>query len=312
MNIEKSEKNKLFTLMVVPHNGKKILSLEVSIFFMAMIGFLLCLTLFSALFFSYKHITNQASVLQSTAQLSSEKEKSKKLASDIQKVSQLNNTFSAELEKTNGILNNPPSNTSISSEQAGDFSQALYLDVAEQEDDAIKTIASLTETLNKNIPLLANVNKALETHTSLMKELPVYWPVPNSVISAEWGANIHPVYGSWYIHKGLDFAAVTGTPVYAAAEGVVTETGYDRGHGLNVYVSHKYGFKTHYSHLSVIKVTKGQEVKQGQRLGNVGATGLVTGPHLHLEVYLGEEIIDPGVYMKLLHSKRYAQVMRIR
>lgn len=310
MNTEKQDTNKIFTLMIIPHNGRKIRSLEVSILFLITMGILLCAMIFSTLFFSYRHITTQAKTFQNNAYLISEKEKSEKIANSIQKISELNNKFTAELENTNTILNNPQKSDVTHINKTGDFSQALYVNITEQDDGSIKALSIITEMLNKNIPMLANVNKSLAAHNNLMKELPVFWPVPNSVISAEWGPNIHPIYGSWYIHKGLDFAAIIGTPVYAVAEGIVTETGYDNGHGLHVYVSHKYGFKTHYSHLSAIKVVKGQEVKQGQRLGNIGATGLVTGSHLHLEIYLGEEIIDPGIYMKLLNSKRYAQVLR--
>ncbi len=298
--------------MIVPHNGRKIRSLEISIPFLITCGVLFCAMLFSALFFSYKHVTIQAKILQNNAYLISEKEKNEKISNSIQKISELNNKFTVELKKTSTILNNPQKNDVIHTNKKGDLSQALYMNISKQDDNSVKVLLTIAEMLNKNIPVLENVNKSLKAQTNLMKELPIYWPVPNSVISAEWGPNIHPVYGNWYIHKGLDFAAVVGTPVYSVAEGIVTETSYDNGHGLNIYISHKYGFKTHYSHLSVIKVVKGQKVKQGERLGNIGATGLVTGPHLHLEVYLGEDIIDPGPYMKLFHSQRYAQVLRNR
>jgi murein DD-endopeptidase MepM/ murein hydrolase activator NlpD len=93
----------------------------------------------------------------------------------------------------------------------------------------------------------------------------------------------HPVQKRYKAHRGVDYAANTGTPVLAAGDGKVIKSGYDRFNGHHVFVEHGGGITTKYIHFSKRKVRKGQRVKQGQVIGLVGATGLAAGPHLHYE-----------------------------
>jgi len=84
-------------------------------------------------------------------------------------------------------------------------------------------------------------------------------------------------------HRGVDYAANTGTPVFAAGDGKVIKAGYDRFNGHHVFIEHGGGITTKYIHFSKRKVRRGQKVKQGQVIGLVGSTGLAAGPHLHYE-----------------------------
>jgi murein DD-endopeptidase MepM/ murein hydrolase activator NlpD len=93
----------------------------------------------------------------------------------------------------------------------------------------------------------------------------------------------HPVQKRWKAHRGVDYAANTGTPVVAAGDGKVIKSGYDKYNGHHVFIQHGNGIETKYIHFSKRKVKKGQRVKQGQVIGLVGATGLAAGPHLHYE-----------------------------
>ena len=96
----------------------------------------------------------------------------------------------------------------------------------------------------------------------------------------------HPVQKRWKAHRGTDYAAKTGTPVVAAGNGRVTRAKYDKYNGNHVFIDHGNGIVTKYLHFSKRKVKKGQRVKQGQVIGNVGSTGLAAGPHLHYEFLL--------------------------
>jgi murein DD-endopeptidase MepM/ murein hydrolase activator NlpD len=101
--------------------------------------------------------------------------------------------------------------------------------------------------------------------------------------------------GLWaHTHTGLDFAADTGTPVMAVAKGVVQSVGWAGAYGNRIVIAHEDGTETWYCHLSAFEVSTGQSVAGGQRIGLVGATGNVTGPHLHLEVRPGAgDPVDP-------------------
>jgi murein DD-endopeptidase MepM/ murein hydrolase activator NlpD len=118
------------------------------------------------------------------------------------------------------------------------------------------------------------------------------WPV-RGVISSPFGPRIHPIYGIPSFHTGIDIAVPEGTPVRAAAGGVVTFSGWQEGFGLLVTIDHGNGYETYYGHLSKLLVSAGQSVSAGDVIALSGNTGLSTGPHLHFEVhYLGTPV-DP-------------------
>jgi murein DD-endopeptidase MepM/ murein hydrolase activator NlpD len=106
-----------------------------------------------------------------------------------------------------------------------------------------------------------------------------------------------PIDGSREFHKGVDIVAPTGTPVRAAADGLVTEAGRMAGYGSMIHLAHGYGLGTRYGHLSRLMVTPGQRVKRGDVIGLVGSTGRSTGPHLHYEVFRTGVQVDPRKYL---------------
>jgi murein DD-endopeptidase MepM/ murein hydrolase activator NlpD len=117
-------------------------------------------------------------------------------------------------------------------------------------------------------------------------------PVPGWETSG-YGMRRHPILGYTRMHRGIDFHAPYGSPIYAAADGVVTFVGRHGGHGNFVKLDNGGGLGTGYAHMSGFAVSVGEHVRRGQVLGYVGSSGLATGPHLHFEVYQNGETVNP-------------------
>lgn len=100
------------------------------------------------------------------------------------------------------------------------------------------------------------------------------------------------------MHEGHDFAGSTGTPIHATADGVVIHAGRQSGYGNLIRIRHEFGFETRYAHLSKIRVKVGQRVSRGERIGDMGNTGRSTGTHLHYEVRVGGNAVNPMKYIK--------------
>lgn len=112
-------------------------------------------------------------------------------------------------------------------------------------------------------------------------------------VTSNFGARRHPILGYTRMHAGVDFAAPTGTPIYAVGDAVVSYSGWRGGNGNYVRLEHGGGFGTGYSHMSRIAVGAGTRVRAGQIIGYVGSTGLSTGPHLHYELYRNGQKVNP-------------------
>ena len=130
-------------------------------------------------------------------------------------------------------------------------------------------------------------------------------PLDFTRVSSNFNPNrLHPIYKTQRPHRGTDYAAPRGTPVYAAGDGRVTEAGYTRPNGNYVFIQHGEQFETHYLHLHRLKVKKGARVKQGDVIGTVGSTGAATGPHLHYEFLVNGVHRNPRTVHKILPKAR--------
>ena len=132
-----------------------------------------------------------------------------------------------------------------------------------------------------------DANDKIEQNSSGMM-----WPVSGPITSG-FGLLVHPILRFARMHRGIDFGAGRGAPVYAAADGQVSRAGWAGGYGRQVRLVHGGGIATSYSHLSGIVADGGTMVRKGQLIGYVGSSGLSTGPHLHYEVYRGGVAVNP-------------------
>lgn len=139
--------------------------------------------------------------------------------------------------------------------------------------------------------------------TWLRNVLPIQWPVMGQIIS-RYGDRADPFSGEGGFHTGVDITAKVGTPVYAAADGIVHSAQYAGRYGRLVVIDHGSGITTWYAHLSQFQVLAGEEVRRGQLIGNSGATGRVSGPHLHFEVRQGGNPVNPSRFLSNAASIR--------
>jgi len=123
------------------------------------------------------------------------------------------------------------------------------------------------------------------------------WPL-RSYISSGYGYRASPFSGARQFHSGLDIGAPMGAPVRAAMSGRISHVGYDNSFGNYVVINHHSGYRTLYAHMSVVRVKAGSYVGTGERIGDVGSSGLSTGPHLHFTVYKDGKTVNPRSLMK--------------
>jgi len=122
-------------------------------------------------------------------------------------------------------------------------------------------------------------------------------PLATVRVTSAFGYRVHPIFGSVRLHTGVDLSATAGTPIRAAADGVVVTAGWMSGYGNTVVIDHGGGRATLYAHQSAMSVARGQQVSKGDVIGRVGCTGSCTGPHLHYEVRIDGKPVDPSPFL---------------
>ena len=127
------------------------------------------------------------------------------------------------------------------------------------------------------------------------KKFLVRKPVAEGIMRSGFGLRRHPILGYVKMHTGVDWAAPTGTPIYAAGNGVIEKEGWESGYGKFILIRHHNGYETAYGHMSAYAkgTHEGEHVRQGQVIGFVGSTGLSTGSHLHFEIRINDRFVDP-------------------
>lgn len=135
------------------------------------------------------------------------------------------------------------------------------------------------------------------SRTRIYRSGRLLWPTTSSIITSYFGYRVHPIWGTTRFHSGIDIGAGYGKPIYAAADGVVIFAGWYYGYGYTVVIDHGSGITTLYAHCSSLNVYKGQYVTRGQVIARVGSTGNSTGPHLHFEVQINGQPVNPLNYL---------------
>ncbi|MCK5116558.1 MAG: M23 family metallopeptidase [Candidatus Aegiribacteria sp.] len=179
--------------------------------------------------------------------------------------------------------------TSPMSEPPGD-NMFRYIDDLEMEIMLMERLAAAEQMAYDS---LASYLMGKDTE---LARIPSIWPVDGIFVS-NFGPRIDPFTGAVRIHKGLDLACISGTPIYAPADGVITFVGWTGGWGLNIVVKHSDRISTRYAHCSAACTVVGQDVNRGDLIARVGSTGRSVAPHLHYEVLINGVQVDPEDYI---------------
>ena len=143
--------------------------------------------------------------------------------------------------------------------------------------------------------------------------IPAIWPIDRTKlrhVSSLYGMRMHPTLGIWRKHEGIDLTAPIGTAVYASGNGVISQSQWRNGYGELIEVNHGFGYKSRYAHLSKRYVQVGDSVTRGQVIGEVGNTGVSSGPHLHYEVRYRDNTVNPIHYFnKDMSEEAYIDLM---
>lgn len=168
----------------------------------------------------------------------------------------------------------------------------------------------LTKTMDEAAAEFQQLQKAIfglrkdwANELAWLQTLPTGTPISGDFrVSSGFGMRTDPFTGTLARHEGLDFTASTGTPIIAAADGVITRSGWEETYGNIIEVTHAEGFMTRYAHISKRIGAEGQKVKRGERIAEVGSTGRSTGPHLHYEIFRFGRVLDPVQVLSISNS----------
>ena len=199
--------------------------------------------------------------------------------------------FTSSLDSIGATPGAKPTDPAYSG-KGGPGADITMMDVAASQN---KNLTAQIDRQKKNMHELLTI---IEGRNNRLSILPDLWPTDGGVISSYYGGRTGPINGGFDWHPGLDIAVEFGTPVYAAAMGTVEMAGWNGGYGQFVKIRHGNGYESAYGHMSGVAVTTGQQVRKGEIIGFVGSTGYSTGPHLHFEVFVDGENIDPLYMLK--------------
>ncbi|MBQ7159452.1 MAG: M23 family metallopeptidase [Treponema sp.] len=292
------------TIMIVPHAKGKVVNFQTNVFALACAAILVIGVVSSFVYFNRQAAGSGAEISRLMSENRQTLASLDELRDENNNLLQTAKRFQSSLSQALSLIGINQS-SSVSRASMGDSDLSSLFDTQEQVTGSTREandIRLLNSYLESAVQPIEEIGKMLESQENLFADIPNIWPIRGGIghISMQFGQNVHPITGQWYIHKGLDFSTWrSGDPVIATANGQVVTVGYDMSFGNYVIIKHKHGIYTRYCHMSRSNVQKGQFVTQRQIIGYIGNTGITTGPHLHYEVHIGSDVVDPAKYVNV-------------
>ncbi|GHV26660.1 peptidase M23 [Spirochaetia bacterium] len=297
-----------YTVVLVPHSEKRVYNIHVTVLSMACAALVLVGIVGAFFWYGASYSSTRNVLADKDGRLKNTQASLDQLRDETSRLLRTARGFEAALSNTLSALGvDTPSNNAASPSLSGDLSSFFDIkETAEGSLQEINDIRRLSEYLASAVEPVKEIGTLLDSQNALLTEIPSVWPIKGGIghISMFFGQNENPFTGQYYIHKGIDMSTYRqGDAIVAAADGQVVTVDYDAtGFGNYVIIKHKHGFYTRYGHMQLFRVHTGQRVQQGETIGYIGNTGLSTGPHLHYEVHIGSDVVDPFKYLNIRSS----------
>jgi murein DD-endopeptidase MepM/ murein hydrolase activator NlpD len=294
-----------YTVVFVPHSEKRVYNLHVTV--LSMLCFLLVITGIVGAFFWYgaSYNTTRAILAGKDSRLQDVQASLDQFRDELTVLQHAARNFEDALSGAFSAIG-PDLNTQRSPAPGGDLGSFFNIpETPEGMLPEVGDIRQLSAYLASVAEPIREIGAVLSNQSALLTEIPSVWPIKGGLgrVSMYFGQNINPFSGQWYIHKGIDISTYrSGDPIVSTADGQVVTIDYAEDFGNYVIIRHKHGYYTRYAHLLSSRVRLGQRVQQGDVIGYIGNTGLSTGPHLHYEVHIGSDVVDPYKYINIRTS----------
>ncbi|GHU97563.1 peptidase M23 [Spirochaetia bacterium] len=298
-----------YTIVLVPHSEKKVYNFHISPLSLCCV-LLVLVGVFGTFFWytaSYNGTRGTSAVKDS--RLKDTQASLDKIRDEISHLLRQTRGFQTTLSSTFDALGvNMSMNNTAGPTATGDLAGIFDIrETAEGSLPEVDDIRKLTEYLASAEEPVKEIGTLFASQSALLTEIPNIWPIRGGIghISMYFGQNEDPFTGQYYIHKGIDLSTYRyGDPIVATADGQVVTMDYDGGFGYYIIIKHKHGFYTRYAHMQSYKVSLGQRVQQGEVIGYIGNTGRSTGPHVHYEIHVGSDVVDPYKYLNIRSAAR--------
>jgi murein DD-endopeptidase MepM/ murein hydrolase activator NlpD len=296
-----------YTVVLVPHSERKVYNLHITVFSVC------CFVLFVAgiigtfCWYSASYNSTLGVLASKDSRLKDTQASLDQLRDEITGLLHEARNFETALSGTLSALGadiRPGRNS-----QGGTGDLSTFFDIRETPEGMLREVEDvrrLSSYLSSAQVPIREIGTLLDSQSALLTEIPSIWPIKGGIghISMFFGQNDHPFTRQYYIHKGIDLSTYrSGDPIVATADGQVVTIDFEaEGFGNYVIIKHKHGYYTRYAHMQRAAVRIGQRVQQGEVIGFIGNTGLSTGPHLHYEVHVGSDVVDPYKYINIRSS----------
>jgi murein DD-endopeptidase MepM/ murein hydrolase activator NlpD len=293
-----------YTIVLVPHSEKKVYNFHISLLSLCCVLLVLAGVFGTVFWYTASYNGSRGALTVKDSRLKDTQASLDQLRDEISHLLRQTRGFQTTLSSTFDSLGvNMSMNNTAGSAATGDLAGIFDIrETAEGSLPEVDDIRNLTEYLASAVEPVKEIGTLFASQSTMLTEIPNIWPIRGGIghISKYFGQNEDPFTGQYYIHKGIDLSTYRyGDLIVATADGQVVTMDYDSGFGYYIIIKHKHGFYTRYAHMQSYKVSMGQRVQQGEVIGYIGNTGRSTGPHVHYEVHIGSDVVDPYKYLNI-------------